>query len=197
MGANLGRCVLLKISNCLLHITVISSVQFCLSAGCLKLAQLPWNVSIKKDWLDFLPGFDLHLLELQDPSWILIKEEIKDFGDGGLGNFQPLISQYWQNEPSCVWMFPHIKKDCFLCYFCLLISGCVCVCFSWTFWEKAGGAEQGARGSEAGSALYTAQRGSVPGAARAGGAQRPPEGWVWSVQVSETAVGRMIRWCLI
>ena len=43
---------------------------------------------------------------------------------------------------------------------------------------------QGARRSEAGSALQTAQRGSVPGAAQTGGAQRPPEGGLQSVQVS-------------
>lgn len=35
---------------------------------------------------------------------------------------------------------------------------------------------QGARSSEAGFTLQTAQRGSVPSAAQTGGAQRPPEG---------------------
>lgn len=55
------------------------------------------------------------------------------------------------------------------------------------FWEKAGGAVQGALRSEAGFALATARRGSVPGAAPAGGAQRPPAGRLQSVQVSHTA----------
>lgn len=52
------------------------------------------------------------------------------------------------------------------------------------FWEEAGGAVQGARRPQAGSTLHAAQRGSVPGAAQAGGAQRPPAGAEWSLQVS-------------
>lgn len=40
--------------------------------------------------------------------------------------------------------------------------------------------------SEAGLTLQTAQRGFVPGEARTGGAQRPPEGRLRSVQVSRT-----------
>lgn len=47
---------------------------------------------------------------------------------------------------------------------------------------------QGARCSKAGFTLQTAQRGSVPGAAQAGGAQRPPEGRLRSVQVSHTTL---------
>lgn len=47
---------------------------------------------------------------------------------------------------------------------------------------------QGARCSETGFTLPAAQRGSVPGAAQAGGARRPPEGGLRSVQVSHTTV---------
>lgn len=64
---------------------------------------------------------------------------------------------------------------------------CACVCRSRAFWEKAGGAVPGAGWSEAGLTLHTAQRGSVPGAAPAGGEQRPPEDRLWSLQVSHTA----------
>lgn len=45
---------------------------------------------------------------------------------------------------------------------------------------------QGARGSEAGFTFQAGQRGSVPGAAQTGGAQRPPEDRVQPVQVSHT-----------
>lgn len=45
---------------------------------------------------------------------------------------------------------------------------------------------QGARRSEAGFTLPTAQCGSLPGEAQAGGARRPPEGRLQSVQVSHT-----------
>lgn len=68
---------------------------------------------------------------------------------------------------------------------------CMCV-FSRAFWEKAGGAVQGAMCSEAGFTLQTARRGSVPGAAQTGGAQRPPEGRLQPVQVSHTTVATMI-----
>lgn len=47
---------------------------------------------------------------------------------------------------------------------------------------------QGARRSEAGFTLPTAQRGPVPGEAQTGGARRPPEGGLQSVQVSHTTV---------
>ena len=76
---------------------------------------------------------------------------------------------------------------------------CVCVCvrlFSWAFWEKAGGAVQGARISEAGFTLQTAQRGSVPWAAQTGGAQRPPEGRLQSTQVGQATMAIMIPWCI-
>lgn len=68
------------------------------------------------------------------------------------------------------------------------LSACrpLCVWSSRAFWEEAGGAVQGARRSEAGFTLPTAQRGSVPGEAQAGGARRPPEGGLRSVQVSHT-----------
>ena len=59
----------------------------------------------------------------------------------------------------------------------------MCV-FSGAFWEKAGGAVQGARRSEAGFALQAAQRGTLPRAAQAGGTQRPPEGRLQPGQVS-------------
>ncbi len=79
---------------------------------------------------------------------------------------------------------------------CCSVCVCACVCvFSWAFWEKAGGAVQGAMCSEAGFALQTARRGSVPGAPQTGGAQRPPEGRLQSVQVSRTTVSTMIPWC--
>lgn len=52
---------------------------------------------------------------------------------------------------------------------------------------------QGARRSEAGFTLPAAQRGSVPGAAHTGGAQRPPEGRLWPVQVSHTSGATVIN----
>lgn len=69
----------------------------------------------------------------------------------------------------------------------LLLRPCL---LSRAFWEEVGGAVQGARRPQAGSTLHAAQRGSVPGAAQAGGAQRPPAGAVWSLQVSS----RKRRW---
>lgn len=45
---------------------------------------------------------------------------------------------------------------------------------------------QGARLPETGFTLQTAQRGTVPGAAQTGGARRPPEDGLQSVQVSHT-----------
>lgn len=69
----------------------------------------------------------------------------------------------------------------------------MCV-LSWALWEEAGGAVQGARRPEAGFTLQTAQRGSVPGAAQTGGAQRPPEGRLQPVQVSHTTLYSMMRY---
>lgn len=75
----------------------------------------------------------------------------------------------------------------------MLFSTCVCLCvFSRAFWEKAGGAVPGARCSEAGFTLQTAQRGSVPRAAQTGGARRPPEGRLQPVQVSHTGMATVI-----
>lgn len=52
---------------------------------------------------------------------------------------------------------------------------------------------QGARRPQAGFTLHAAQRGSLPGAAQAGGAQRPPAGAVRPLQVSS----RHRRWRII
>lgn len=52
---------------------------------------------------------------------------------------------------------------------------------------------QGARRSEAGFTLQAAQRCSVPGAAHTGGAQRPPEGRLWPVQVRHTSGATVIN----
>lgn len=57
-------------------------------------------------------------------------------------------------------------------------------------WEEAGRAVQGAWRPQAGFTLNAAQCRSVLGAAPAGGAQRPPAGAVWPLQVSS----RRRRW---
>lgn len=52
---------------------------------------------------------------------------------------------------------------------------------------------QGAGCSEAGFALQAAQRGSLPRAAQAGGARRPPEGRLQPGQVSHTTIPQSVR----